>query len=243
MAAGPCKPRIVDPWASSQFIEWRPGDQKQPRSPLGTAPTSRAIRCPAGRVGHHRDLAHPHRAPLRPRRHRGDRRHRLPVVRPVRHTAGRAVLAREPDTTTGYHLALFTTDTHAGLQRIVERYAQRWSIEPANAVGQTTARSRPSPQPRRQSGRAHRAVRVPRPNPGDHLVHAVRLPPRRPHPPRPTEPWYHDKSCCLLAKLRRTPHRRPIFGHHTKSARRQHNPRLPAGMRRSRRITAKVESC
>lgn len=50
-------------------------------------------------------------------------------------TPGRTVLVREPDTTTGYHLALFTTDTHADLERIVERYADRWSIEPANATG------------------------------------------------------------------------------------------------------------
>ena len=38
-------------------------------------------------------------------------------------------------TTTGYDLALFPTDTHADLERIVERYADRWSIEPANANG------------------------------------------------------------------------------------------------------------
>lgn len=50
-------------------------------------------------------------------------------------TPGRAVLVREPDTATGCHLALFTTDRHSDLERIVERYAQRWSIEPANATG------------------------------------------------------------------------------------------------------------
>jgi hypothetical protein len=48
---------------------------------------------------------------------------------------GRAVLVREPDTTTGYTLALFTTDRHSDTERIVERYADRWSIEPANATG------------------------------------------------------------------------------------------------------------
>lgn len=47
----------------------------------------------------------------------------------------RVVLVREPDTTTGYDLALFTTDTATGGVGIVERYAQRWSIEPANATG------------------------------------------------------------------------------------------------------------
>lgn len=48
---------------------------------------------------------------------------------------GRAVLVREPDTTTGYGLALFTTDRDSDGERIVERYADRWSIEPANATG------------------------------------------------------------------------------------------------------------
>jgi hypothetical protein len=46
---------------------------------------------------------------------------------------GRAVLVRDPDTTSGHELALFTTDRHS--ERIVARYADRWSIEPANAVG------------------------------------------------------------------------------------------------------------
>jgi len=50
-------------------------------------------------------------------------------------TPGRAVLVREPDTPTGYDLALFTTDRDSATERIVERYADRWSIEPANAVG------------------------------------------------------------------------------------------------------------
>jgi hypothetical protein len=52
---------------------------------------------------------------------------------PFGDTPGRAVLVREPDTDTGYNLALFTTDT--GGEQIVARYADRWSIEPANAVG------------------------------------------------------------------------------------------------------------
>src|SRR5271166_42389 len=52
---------------------------------------------------------------------------------PFGDTPGRAVLVREPHTSTGYNLALFTTDT--GGEQIVARYADRWSIEPANAVG------------------------------------------------------------------------------------------------------------
>jgi hypothetical protein len=49
-------------------------------------------------------------------------------------TPARVVLAREPDTATGYDLAVFTTDTTTGAG-IIARYAERWSIEPANATG------------------------------------------------------------------------------------------------------------
>jgi hypothetical protein len=50
-------------------------------------------------------------------------------------TPGRVVLAREPDTATGYDLAVFTTDTTTDGAGIIARYAERWSIEPANATG------------------------------------------------------------------------------------------------------------
>ncbi|TWP32848.1 IS701 family transposase [Leekyejoonella antrihumi] len=50
-------------------------------------------------------------------------------------TPGRLVLVRDPGSTTGYDLALFTTDTSATAGQIVARYAQRWSIEVANATG------------------------------------------------------------------------------------------------------------
>ncbi len=50
-------------------------------------------------------------------------------------TPGRLVLVRDLDTTTGYDLAIFTTDTQATGEQIIERYAQRWSIEVANATG------------------------------------------------------------------------------------------------------------
>jgi hypothetical protein len=50
-------------------------------------------------------------------------------------TPGRVVLAREPDTTGGYDLAVFTTDTTTDSAGIIARYAERWSIEPANATG------------------------------------------------------------------------------------------------------------
>lgn len=55
--------------------------------------------------------------------------------RPFGNTAGRCVLVREPDSDKAYDLAVFTTDSHTGAEHIVARYAQRWSIEPANATG------------------------------------------------------------------------------------------------------------
>lgn len=50
-------------------------------------------------------------------------------------TPGRCVLVRELGSTNAYDLALFTLDHTATPEQIVERYAMRWSIEPANAVG------------------------------------------------------------------------------------------------------------
>jgi hypothetical protein len=50
-------------------------------------------------------------------------------------TLGRCVLVRELGSTKAYDLALFTLDPTATPAQIVERYAMRWSIEPANAVG------------------------------------------------------------------------------------------------------------
>lgn len=47
-------------------------------------------------------------------------------------TPARVVLVREPDATTGYDIALLCTDRDADPKTIIERYAQRWSIEPAN---------------------------------------------------------------------------------------------------------------
>jgi hypothetical protein len=50
-------------------------------------------------------------------------------------TPGRCVLLRELGSTNAYDLALFTLDPTATGKQVVERYAVRWSIEPANAVG------------------------------------------------------------------------------------------------------------
>ena len=48
---------------------------------------------------------------------------------------GRCALLRELGSANAYDLALFTLDPAATPAQIVERYAIRWSIEPANAVG------------------------------------------------------------------------------------------------------------
>ena len=45
------------------------------------------------------------------------------------------MLVRELGSSNAYDLALFTLDQTATPAQIVERYAIRWSIEPANAVG------------------------------------------------------------------------------------------------------------
>jgi hypothetical protein len=103
--------------------------------------------------------------------------------RPFRDTPGRAILFREPDTTTGYDLALFTTDRVNDAEHIVERYADRWSIEPDNAVGKQLLGVGPARNRVPQGGRAHRALRVPHPDPDDRLVRDLRPPRRRPHQP------------------------------------------------------------
>lgn len=50
-------------------------------------------------------------------------------------TPGRLVLVRDIDTTTGYDLAIFTTDLQASPEQVVARYADRWSLETSNATG------------------------------------------------------------------------------------------------------------
>ncbi len=52
---------------------------------------------------------------------------------PFGNTASHLVLQQDPDSTSAYHQALFSTDMDTTGERIVERYAVRWSIEPSNA--------------------------------------------------------------------------------------------------------------
>jgi hypothetical protein len=54
---------------------------------------------------------------------------------PFANTPGHAVLVRDVGSAKAYDLALFTTDTTAAGEQVVERYAVRWSIEPSNATG------------------------------------------------------------------------------------------------------------
>ena len=88
-----------------------------------------AVPCPATRAG-----ARP-RVPVRAHRDRAAGRAGVHLVRQLRQHPGRCVLVRELGSTKAYDLALFTLDPTATPEQIVERYAMRWSIEPANAVG------------------------------------------------------------------------------------------------------------
>jgi hypothetical protein len=47
----------------------------------------------------------------------------------------RAAILPALNATEPYDLALFTTDVTSPIAAVVERYATRWSIEPANAAG------------------------------------------------------------------------------------------------------------
>jgi hypothetical protein len=49
-------------------------------------------------------------------------------------THGRCVLVKEPNSAKAYDMALFTLDPHSTAVDVVQRYACRWSIEPANAT-------------------------------------------------------------------------------------------------------------
>jgi len=124
--------------------------------------------------------------------------------------AGRLVLVREPDTTTstGYDLALFTTDRDNTGDRLVERYAERWSIEPANA---TATQLLGVGQARNRVPRA-----VERTVPFGFLVQSLVIVWYATYGYHPddlagrhaTEPWYGQKAEPafedMLAKLRRT---------------------------------------
>jgi DDE superfamily endonuclease len=120
----------------------------------------------------------------------------------------RLILARGPRTTTGYDLALVTTDLAAAPAALVARYAARWAIEQAfadarNVLGAGEARNR-----------VRRAVE--RTVPFAMLVHTLIICwyARSGHDPadidgrRAAQPWYRTKTEPafedMLIKLRRT---------------------------------------
>ena len=90
--------------------------------------------------------------------------------------AGWCVLVRELGSARPCDLALFTFDEAATAAQAVERYAVRWPVEPANAVGKQQM-GRAGTQPGEECGRADRAVRHADPVDGHRLVHPVRSSP------------------------------------------------------------------
>lgn len=120
----------------------------------------------------------------------------------------RVILVRDPDTTTGYDLALITTDPHTPAAAVAARYAARWSIEVAfedakQTTGVGEARNR-TPQA------VNRTV------PFGLLTQTIVVIwyTRHGHHPdiaaarRAEAPWYHTKTqpayLDMIVKLRRT---------------------------------------
>lgn len=118
------------------------------------------------------------------------------------------ILVRDAHTTTGYDLALLTTDIGAAPTTLVARYAARWAIEQAfadarNILGAGETRNRVKPA-------------VERTVPFALLTHTLVIAwyTRHGHDPadiddrRATQPWYHTKTEPafedMLTKLRRT---------------------------------------
>jgi hypothetical protein len=123
-------------------------------------------------------------------------------------TSGQCVLVRELDSVKAYDLALFTLDEGATPGQVVERYAVRWSIEPANAVGKQQM----------GVGQARNRVKnaVERTVPFGMLIQSMVIiwyalhgyHPDDIHHRRAEQPWYEGKSEPsfedMLTKLRKT---------------------------------------
>ena len=155
------------------------------------------------------------------------------------------VLLARDKTNTGYDIALVTTDLTATPAQIIERYADRWSIEVAIEDAKQTTGVGQAPKPRPPSSRTDRPLRAHRRHPHHLLVRNRRPPPqrRRNHPqPRALVP---DQNPTIRPRHgRQTPprhHRRAISTrrpHTTHTSRNQ--PPTPR-MGRRRRLAAKVE--
>ncbi len=147
--------------------------------------------------------------------------------------------------TSGYDIALVTTDLTATPEEIITRYAARPSIEVTffdvkNILGVGQARNT-SPQSRR----THRRLRTVLPQSAHHLV----LPPRPPRHRHRTPPGL--RAVVLLEDRTLHPghahqapppdHRRPISALNPPTSHNPRNPGSPASLGTRRRITAKVE--
>ena len=128
----------------------------------------------------------------------------------------RVILLRDTRRTSGYDLALVTTDLTATPEEIIARYAARWSIEVTFFDAREHPRGRASPQPGHQGRAAHRPLRVVLPQPAHHLVHPPRPPQHRrrtpPGPPRRgTGRTGHPGHAHQPSAARSSP---PDFSHH-----------------------------
>ena len=158
----------------------------------------------------------------------------------------RVILLRDTGRTTpktsGYDIALVTTDLTATPEEIIARYAARWSIEVTFFNAREHPRGRASPQPGHQGRRTDRPFRVVLLQPAHPLVppprppqHRRRTPPglgavvpvqgRTGHPGHAHQPPPPD-------------HRRPISPTIPPTS---HNRRNPGSLGPRRSITAKVE--
>ena len=72
----------------------------------------------------------------------------------------RVILLRDTTRTSGYDLALVTTERTATPEEIIARYAARWSIEVTFFDAREHPRGRASPQPGAQGRGADRPLRV-----------------------------------------------------------------------------------
>ena len=154
---------------------------------------------------------------------------------------GRVVLVRDPGS--DKILALFTTDRRNGVERVVARYAHRWPIGPPSPpASNCSASAKPATACAARSNAPCRSVH--RLQPRHHLVRAARPPPRRPRRPTPRPALVPAQGRHRLRRHARqtpqNPSRSTNYRRCRSSARPQQIPRLRTGLRRSRRVTAKL---
>ena len=160
--------------------------------------------------------------------------------------AVRLILSRDEHTTSGYDLALVTTDRTAAPGALITRYAARWAIEQAFADARNVLGRLRGPQPGQARRRAHRPLRAPGTHPHRHLVHPIRpRPGRHRRPPRRPALVPHQDRARLRGHAHQAapdPDRSTVFRHPPSSAHQRANPRRARSLGRSRRITTKLQS-